>query len=408
MSESAYKNHPIHATLMQLFELQQDEELAKARLALSEDQEWQIDQVFEIARVVESYLTNTPSTLTSMSSLNNINSYLQQAFAELSSYQSNKNAGHVSNASTYIESVIPQLSGFAGSSLGPTEEGIGRIVGDLRAKSTSAVTALTRMKDALAGEVDALKILVAVQEKKIEELTAGVEVQKKEAVAVTAEVRAAYSKTETELRLSFGAAIDTMKTDYSLLETTTKTAADNTLTELKRKEGEAKKIVQVVGNIGVTGNYQKAANAEATSANQMRRLTLGFFGTGVVIAVVVLVAHLFPDISSYNIADGGPWELALRLLTALAIAAPALYTARESARHRTNSDRAKQRELELASLGPFIELLPQAKKDEIVEKLTDRYFGSEVESHEVTPVVDPKDAYDLAKKAIEGLVKVAK
>lgn len=92
MSDTAYKNHPIHATLNQLLDFQQDEELAKARLALSEDQEWQIDRVFEIARVVESYLANTPSTLTSMSSLNNINSYLQQAFAELSNYRINKNA----------------------------------------------------------------------------------------------------------------------------------------------------------------------------------------------------------------------------------------------------------------------------------------------------------------------------
>lgn len=408
MSDTAYKDHPIHAALKQLLDLQQDEELAKARLALSEDQEWQIDRVFEIARVVESYLANTPSTLTSMSSLNNINSYLQQAFAELSNYRSNKNAGHVTNANTHIESIIPQLSGFAGPSIGLTEEGIGRIVGDLRARSTSAVKALTRMKDALAGEVDALKILVAAQEQKIGELTAGVEVQKKEAVAVTAEVRAAYSKTETELRSSFGEAIDTMKTGYSSLETTTKTAANNTLAELKRKEEEARKIVQVVGNIGVTGNYQNTAKTEADTANNMRTLTLVFFAAGVFIAVIVLVAHLFPGMSPIKVAEGGPWELALRLLTALAIATPALYTARESARHRTNSDRAKQRELELASLGPFIELLPQAKKDEIVEKLTDRYFGSEVESHEVKPIFDPKDAFDLAKKAIDGLVKVAK
>ena len=408
MSDRAYIDHPIHATLKQLLDLQQNEELAKVRLALSEDQQWQFDRIFEIARVVESYMANTPSTLTSMSSLNNINSYVQQAFAELLNYQNNKNAGHVTNASAHIENIILQLSGFAGPSISITEEGIGRIVGDLRARSASAVNALTQMKDALASEVNALKILVAAQEQKIGELTTGIEVQKKEAVAVTAEVRAAYSKTETELRSSFDEALDMMKTGYSSLETTTKTAANNTLAELKRKQEEARKIVQVVGNIGVTGNYQLTAKTEANTANNMRTMTLVFFAAGVLIAMIVLVAHLFSEISPIKVAEGGPWELALRLLIALAIATPALYTARESARHRTNSDRAKQRELELASLGPFIELLPQAKKDEIVEKLTNRYFGSEVESHEVKPIFDPKDAFDLAKNAIEALVKVAK
>jgi hypothetical protein len=140
----------------------------------------------------------------------------------------------------------------------------------------------------------------------------------------------------------------------------------------------------------------------------MRRVTIGFFGAGVFIALVVLAAHLFPDLSPVKLHSAGPWELALRLLTALAIAAPAFYTASESARHRTNSDRARQRELELASLGPFIELLPEPKKQAIIEGMTTRYFGTEVEAHEAKAALDPKDAIDLAKTAIEGLVKVAK
>ena len=124
--------------------------------------------------------------------------------------------------------------------------------------------------------------------------------------------------------------------------------------------------------------------------------------------MLVLVAHLFPGLSSVPPSVGGPWELVVRLLTALVISAPAFYTARESARHRTNSDRARQRELELASLGPFIELLPDAKKDEIVEEMTAHYFGKEVAAHDVKPIIDPKDIVDVIKTAVDGLVKAVK
>jgi len=80
--------------------------------------------------------------------------------------------------------------------------------------------------------------------------------------------------------------------------------------------------------------------------------------------------------------------IAVRLLYALAIAAPAFYTARESARHRTNADRARQTELELASLGPFIELMKEQDKEEIRKSLIPTYFGRPVDAHEIKTVLD--------------------
>lgn len=408
MSESAYSAHAIHSTLKQLLALQDDEELTKGRLTLSDDQGWQFDRVFELARIVADHLANTPATLTSMASLNNINSYCQQVFNELSHFRANKNPGHVANASAHADNIIPQLAGFAGSSTRITEDGLKKIIDDLRTRSNSAIKTLVQEKDLLASQIGNFKKLIAEQEQKINELTAAVETQKKEAVAVAAEVRAEYNKTEAELRSEFDNSLTSLKTGFTTMETSVKKSADEVLTELQRKETEAKRIVQVVGNVGVTGNYQNTAATEAKTANTLRWMTIGFFGAGVFIAVVVLIAHLFPNLSPVQIVAGNPWELALRLLTALAIATPAFYTARESARHRTNSDRAKQRELELASLGPFIELLPKETKEQIVTKLTDRYFGKDIEPHEVKPILEPKDAIDLAKQAIDGLVKAAK
>ena len=97
-------------------------------------------------------------------------------------------------------------------------------------------------------------------------------------------------------------------------------------------------------------------------------------------------------------------SVAIRLLYAIAITAPAWYTARESARHRSNSDRARQTEL-LASIGPFIELMPEEKKVEIREALTKSYFGRQIEPHEVNSPLDVGGIKDLVIETIKAVRK---
>src|SRR3546814_16446078 len=90
------------------------------------------------------------------------------------------------------------------------------------------------------------------------------------------------------------------------------------------------------------------------------------------------------------VSSSNTLAIAVRLLYALAVASPAFYTARESARHRTNADRARQTELELASLGPFIDLLNDDDKDAIRKYMISTYFGRHV------------DAPDDRKRVVSG------
>ncbi|MNR33216.1 hypothetical protein D3C85_1508720 [compost metagenome] len=97
--------------------------------------------------------------------------------------------------------------------------------------------------------------------------------------------------------------------------------------------------------------------------------------------------------------------MVVRLLYAIAITTPAWYTARESARHRTNSDRARQTELDLAAIGPFIELLPEEKKVEIRERMTGLYFGKSVEPHSANSPFDATAVKDMAVELVRLLKK---
>lgn len=161
----------------------------------------------------------------------------------------------------------------------------------------------------------------------------------------------------------------------------------NLLETLNRHRDEAARIVQVVGDIGVTGNYQRIATQEARQANNWRLITMALFAGGLAIAGFTFYKFYHEPVTPTNTL-----AIVVRLLYALAIAAPAFYTARESARHRTNADRAKQTELELASLGPFIELMKSEDKDIIRKSLIKSYFGRQIDPHEIKTILDSSPA----------------
>ena len=404
MSDANYKNHPVRSILKQILDLQTDEEISAAMPSLGEDQRWQLERVFEVARVIEAILARTPSTLALIPYLSNLQTGLNSALGELNNFRSNKNPGHLASASAQVDqNVIPQLVGFATNTASGPADGLGQIVDDIRARSHDAISAVESSRAALEQRITKLTTDITGQDQRVADLTTAVEAQKKEAVAVTAEVRGEYAVTAKELRTGFDAALAAMKEEFRVFQKATADESTTRLEELSRKEDEAKKIVQVVGNIGVTGNYQKIALAEGVAANTWRYITIGFFGVGVAVALTSFAIHIISPSSPENV-----WTFAIRFVTAIAIASPAFYTARESARHRTNADRARQRELELASLGPFIELLPTEMKDGIRSKLVERYFGNDVEAHDIQAPIDPKDVIGLVKTAVEGLAKAAK
>jgi len=125
-----------------------------------------------------------------------------------------------------------------------------------------------------------------------------------------------------------------------------------------------------------------------------------FFVAGIAVAAATFVKFWDQPLTTENL-----WSVIVRLLYAIAITAPAWYTARESARHRTNADRARQTELELASIGPFIELLPEEKKTEIKEALTKSYFGRPVDPHQVQTPLDALQVKDLVIELVKVLKK---
>lgn len=381
--------------------MQGDEELFKVPTPLNDDQRWQLERAFEIARIVQGYLDQTPSTLVSMSYLANLQAGVAAVLSGLSSFRAEKNPTYLATLSQRVDELIPHLSGFAMKGKVLSNGKIGEIIDDLRARSHDAVKAITKEKEALEQKIAGLVALVSTQEAKVSELADTVEAHKKEAIAVKAEVKGEYATTETELRAEFTAAILKMKSEYEEFSNKTKTAAEAHLSELNSKETKAKTILNLIGNDATSGQYRTTATKESEAANRWRWGTIAFFVVGVLIALSAFIQHFMNPATPENF-----WTFAMRFVTAIAITLPAFYTARESARHRTNADRARTRDIELATLDPFIELL--GNKDEIKAKLVERYFGNDVEAHEIKQPIDTKGATELAKVIMDGIAKIRK
>jgi len=169
------------------------------------------------------------------------------------------------------------------------------------------------------------------------------------------------------------------------------------LEAIEEKRSEAEKIVNLIGNIGLTGNFRGAATEEKKTADLMRWIALGCFGA---MALVVLSTLFFSVSNGFD-----PWVAIFRVTAALTLIVPATYAARESSKHRALEARNRRAELELASIDAYLESLPDERKAEIKASLTGRFFGQIEDRSESDRDIKPDSIISLLKDAINQLGK---
>jgi hypothetical protein len=219
-------------------------------------------------------------------------------------------------------------------------------------------------------------------------------------MSVTLLVQKEFAESEAKRLIEFKNQNNDFHVSFKNFESASKLAASELIDKIEKNRIDGANLLKALGDDGVTGNYRIIAASESKDANMMRNITFGIFGLGIFIALCTLWKFLETPFTADN-----AWSALIRLLYAIAITTPAWYAAKESARHRSNADRARQTELELTSLGPFIELMPEDKKNLIREELIKTYFGNKTEKHEVSAPVETKDLKEIATTAIKALSK---
>lgn len=369
-------------------------ELLKLREALEPEQKAGLDRAKIFARQVKEGLESLSAADLSVNLLSGVHSGLLHANNEFNSYISSGNSGHVNNALGNLDSAIASASqaffkrSIKGSrvyeeSLNAVQNTAQTIIKELDSAAAQLSAKVNDVQDVVNSQADQNDILREDLKKAVERIQADANAFKQQLGDLEGGLNERYDALNEGLAAKYEQAIREKEEELGKY-----------IERLNIIEAEAKRILQLIGKDGVTGNYKNRADSEAGSADVWRWIALGFFALGVSLAVFSLYKNIAGSIDVTT--------LLLRFTMAITIAIPAFYAARESARHRSNADRARQTELELASLGPFLETLPEDERIKLISALTPEYFGKLVADHKIEALMTPADVAEIISKAIPG------
>lgn len=290
MNPTDYANHPLRNLLDRLADLATSVELTDPDLLNSEPNASALSATFAVTSQVRRMFDRSQALMVSNHGLTQLQNAFQAVFNELAAYRSNKNHGHIHNAKAQMdESVMPHLWAFGPREYAGDSTQLVEVVNQATSVAHGAVQQLVGQRDALAANQKDLEQQIQDCQARVDGLTERLVKLKADAAAAVGALQLAQAEKDVERVTSFEAMLKEFRADFEKLQEESQQTQSERLTSLKKSQEQASQIVQVVGNIAVTGNYQKIAVNEGKQANFWRWITVSFFSAGVIIACATLV-----------------------------------------------------------------------------------------------------------------------
>ncbi|MEH6648883.1 MAG: hypothetical protein V7707_02525 [Motiliproteus sp.] len=389
-------SHAIQTTITNLTESLKNDSLISDDITVID----LIDKINQGVSYSKICIANAIPSLINIGHLNNANAQLASALSEISNFITNKNITHLNNASNNIDAVMPQLNALPIPSSIISEETHVEAVESFRAQIEKSLLSLKSLNSELVETITTISDKSAQQSHKISSISDAID-QHQESIEESLEnfnlrfdtlenessakidiiaanaddkcnnietnYQTSLESKKAEIEDAFTDILDKNETEHAKQSEKLSSSANKIIQALEKNKLTASNLVQIIGNIGITGNYQKIANQEKEAADKWRNIALGLM-----IGMVVVIAFTI----AISASNGFDWKLALfRIGAALILAIPATYAARESTKHRALENHNRRAELELASLDPFLEKLPEEVRHKVKEGLTDKFFG---------------------------------
>lgn len=221
--------------------------------------------------------------------------------------------------------------------------------------------------------------------------------------------QANFSNTLETQRGEFGSMLEEIRTrlDEWMKEQNGKIATTFSATEDDAKSRlaeiavlleDAEKIVGVIGVTGLTGGYQQHAEKEGRTSRWWRLATVAS-GLGAVAFLAWAAFHAGTGNSSLV-------SFAAKAGVSVAFGTLAYYTGRIASRHHARAAHYRSRELALASLGPYLERLPDSQQHELLATMAPTFF-SELNEDGVSSDWQPQAGVS-AEQLAQMLAKIVK
>lgn len=382
MLPTELNDHPIHATLGNFLTLQKSDAFLERGKTLTDDQKSQRDYVFSTVRELRSKLKTAKNQLISANGLRQLNEQLTRSFSEVSAFQNGGDLASISNAVTHAEEATRTAIWAVPTKPAEIDASWHDEMAALTQAFEEAIAKVQEKEKGFGERVDGLYSRVEEFGQKIIEYDSQASAANENLDAAFNRIGEQYELMQGRVEQSSQKEIDAFRDEVKRVIKNKEMLVDHLMRQLQDQKDKATQIVQVVANIGTTGNYSNMYVSESATADKWRLITVGLFGFGIFLTGGTLAVHIYEEFFNPRY-QSDTLSLLLRFVVGMVVALPAFYTARESARHRSNADRAKQTELELATLDPFIEFLPSEKKYDLKAKLSEKYFGNGTMPHTV-------------------------
>ncbi len=346
--------------------------------------------------------------LVQLAEMDSLSSELNEGVNQINSFSGNGNEGHLSNATNNFNAAISKTVNFP-IPISENDFDFSRKIADFEKLAIGKYRNLEKEKDELEDKINKLNIELVTNQGDVKALIELIKSKDTEIETLNSSFQTSFDNIKLQHDQQFSTALKSYTADISRsreqfrkeideLKNNIDTDTSELLTKLNNKHDEAKSLVSLIGNVGITGNYQNIANGHKKSADFWRWAAIIFMAVFTALLVWTII-----DLSSENFN----WPKSLiRLVAAAALSYPATYAARESSKHRQLETVNRNAELELASINPFIEGLDDEKKQEIKGKLVEKYFGN----HNNLEASDIKDIKGLSienfEKIMEAISKI--
>ena len=324
MTSESFKNHNIFDRLNSLEEILGNEEI-KEKIDLEK---------LSFFQTVLSYINQrvklTIPDLVQQAELDSLSNELNAGITQINGFSGNNNVGHLTNATNNFNAAINRIKGFP-IPVAKADFNFSRKIADFEKTAKSKYNSLEKQKEKLETAISEFEKDLENKETEIQRLLKLIESKETEIENLSSTFRTDFDNIKTTHNQSFQNdkttfrnEIDTAKElfreEIDELKNSIDTDTSSLVTKLETKHTEAKKLVNLIGNVGVTGNYQNIANNHKSSANFWRFMAIVFMSvfSGLLVWTII-------DLS----ADGFDWtKYLIRLIAAAALSYPDTYAAR--------------------------------------------------------------------------------
>lgn len=267
------------------------------------------------------------------------------------------------------------------------------------------LASLTGLTQTATSDVETLRQTIEQQKGRLDQSIAEFQKQFSQAEAARAAEFAAasqrsvteFSKQKADFDTQANDAATTRAAEWSEFKGKNESASKEFMDFFSKRQAEVNAIFGAIGSASLSGHFAQTADEDKRAANLLRWIALALMAAMIVVGGVSFYQSFeHPDVD---------WKIFLfRLGTVFVIAIPAVYAAQESSKHRRREQQNRKLQVELASIDAYLVQLPEAKRHELKEKLTEKFFGQPDAAERDEPVTRHQ-LFDLLSDVLKTLTK---